>query len=132
MNTQGKQVTKGKLEARFTKKIGKFEKEYLGTGPIDARTYFTNDMALVRLLGVLTPAEEKLAEKIEGRILVKDARRQFIVSSRSILEGFENNILGTEPVDLFSDFSSKSGERIIVLSMAKDFDRLFSQFPERN
>ena len=123
MKTQGKPMTKGELEARFTKEIVKFEKEYLGRGPLDARTYLINDMVVVRLRGVLTPAEEKLAENKEGRVLVKDARRQLFETSRSILEGFVMEILGTELVDLYSDISTESGERMIVLTVAKDFGR---------
>lgn len=61
-----KQKTRGQLEDDFTKAIIKFEKEYLGRGPLDARTYFINDMVLVRLRGILTPAEAKLAETREG------------------------------------------------------------------
>ena len=75
MSTQGKTTTKGELEAEFTKAIVKFEKDYLGRGPLDARTYLINDMVLVRLRGVLTPAEEKLSENKEGQTLVRDARR---------------------------------------------------------
>ncbi|NIW48374.1 MAG: DUF2294 family protein [Gammaproteobacteria bacterium] len=116
-------MTKGELEARFTKEIVKFEKEYLGRGPLDARTYLINDMVVVRLRGVLTPAEEKLAENKEGRVLVKDARRQLFETSRSILEGFVMEILDTELVDLYSDISTESGERMIVLTVAKDFGR---------
>ena len=87
MNSKNNSATKGELEAEFTKAIVRFEKEYLGRGPIDARTYLINDMVLVRLRGVLTPAEEKLAENKEGRLLVKDARRQLFATSRPIIEG---------------------------------------------
>lgn len=126
MSTQTNSVTKGELEAEFTKAIVKFEKEYLGRGPIDARTYLINDMVLVRLRGVLTPAEEKLAENREGQMLVKDARRQLFATSRPILEGFVKDILGTELIDLFSDISTETGERIIVLTVANDFGKFFS------
>ena len=123
MKVQGKRTTKGELEARLTQAIVKFEKEYLGRGPLDARTYLINDMALVRLRGVLTPAEEKLVENKEGQVLVKEARRQLFETSRAILEGFVEEILETELVDLFSDISTHTGERIIVLTVAKDFGR---------
>ena len=33
-----------------------------GRGPQDVRTYLMDDMALVRLKGVLTPAEQRLAK----------------------------------------------------------------------
>jgi uncharacterized protein YbcI len=116
-----KQATKGELEAQFTKEIVKLEKEYLGRGPVEARTLLINDMVLVRLRGVLTPAEEKLVESKEGQILVKEARRQLFETSRPILEGFVKEILDTELIDLFSDISTKTGERMIVLTVGKDF-----------
>lgn len=123
MSAKQKQMTKGELEAKFTKEIVKFEKEYLGRGPLDARTYLINDMVLVRLRGVLTPAEEKLSENKEGRTLVKDARRQLFETSRSLLAKIVKDNLETELVDLFSDVSTETGERIIVLTVGKDFGR---------
>jgi uncharacterized protein YbcI len=115
------QKTKGELEAEFTKKILNFEKEYLGRGPVQARTYLINDMVLVRLQGVLTNAEEKLAQNKEGQALVKETRRHLFETSRSILSGFVKEILGTDMVDFYSDISTESGERIIVITVARDF-----------
>ena len=123
MNTHSKAITKGELEAEFTKAIVKFEKDYLGRGPLDARTYLINDMVLVRLRGVLTPAEEKLSENKEGRTLVKDARRQLFETSRPILQEFVREILETELVDIFSDISTETGERIIVLTTKRNFGK---------
>ena len=119
---KAKQKTKGELEAEFTKAILKFEKEYLGRGPIHARTYLINDMVLVRLQGVLTPAEEKLAQNKEGQALVKETRRYLFETSRAILSGYVSEILGTELIDFYSDISIESGERIIVITVARDVD----------
>jgi uncharacterized protein YbcI len=115
--------TKGEMEAEFTKEIIQFEKEYLGRGPVHARTYLINDIVLVRLQGVLTPAEEKLSANREGQLLVKEARRQLFETSRSMLEGIVENILGTKLIDFYSDISTGSGERIIVLTVEKNFGR---------
>lgn len=123
MNGPAKQKTRGEVEAEFTREIVKFEKEYLGRGPLDARTFLINDMVVVRLRGVLTPAEEKLAENKEGRGLVKDARRQLFETSRPILERFVKDILDAKLIDLFSDISTEMGERVIVLTVDKDFGR---------
>jgi uncharacterized protein YbcI len=112
--------TKGEREAEFTKAIVKLEKDYLGRGPLDARTFFIKDMVLVRLRGVLTPAEEKLAGTPEGRVLVRDARRQLFETSRSQIEEMVDKILDASVVDLFSDISTETGERIIVLTVAQD------------
>lgn len=112
--------TKGEREAEFTNAIVKLEKDYLGRGPLDARTFFIQDMVLVRLSGVLTPAEEKLTQSPEGRVLVRDARRQLFETSRSQIEKLVAEILGTDVVDLFSDISTDTGERIIVLTVSQD------------
>lgn len=113
----GSQKTIGELEAAFTKQIIQFEKEYLGRGPVEVRTYLLHDMVLIRLKGVLTTAEQKLLESREGRVLVKDARRQLFDTSRPALEGFVADILGAKLIDLFSDISLDSGERVIILTL---------------
>lgn len=123
MSGQAKTKTKGELEASFTREIVRFEKDYLGRGPADARTYLVNDLVTVRLKGILTPAEEKLSESKEGRALVKEARRQLFETSRPILEGFVREILDAELIDLFADISTSTGEGIIVLTVNKDFGR---------
>lgn len=123
MSQEIKKKTKGELEAELTKEIVRVEKEYLGRGPIDARTHLINDMALVRLRGVLTLAEEKLAETQDGRTLVKDARRQLFETSRPMLAEIVRKTLGVELIDLFSDISTETGERIIILTVNGDFGK---------
>jgi uncharacterized protein YbcI len=113
---------RGVIEDEFTKAIIKFEKEYMGRGPIDARTFLVNDMILVRLRGVLTPAETKLAEEMEGQKLVKQARSQLFETSRSILEKMVKEIVGCNILSLHSDISTQTGERIIVLTVDHNFD----------
>jgi uncharacterized protein YbcI len=113
--------TKGELQDLFTKAIMQFEKEYLGRGPLNGRTYLINDMVLVRLRGVLTPTEEKLVQNKEGRVLVKETRSQLFETSRPMLEEMVAEILDTTLVDFYSDISIQTGERIIVLTVGKDF-----------
>jgi uncharacterized protein YbcI len=109
--------SKGEIEAEFTKAIMKLEKDYLGRGPLDARTHLIDDMVLVRLRGVLTPAEEKLTQTPEGRVLVRDARRQLFATSQPQLAVIVKSVLEAQLVDLFSDLSTSTGERVIVLTL---------------
>ena len=76
--------TKGQMEAQIATAITQFEREHLGRGPQEVRTWIMQDLVLVRLKGVLTPAEEKLARDPERRRLVKDVRRQLLEGSRSV------------------------------------------------
>jgi uncharacterized protein YbcI len=117
--------TRGQIEADFTKAIIKFEKEYLGRGPEEARTFFIQDMILVRLQGILTPAEAKLAESREGQTLVKETRRQLFESSRPLLEAIVGEIINCNVVSLHTDMSTKTGERVVVLTVDKNLEEEF-------
>ena len=117
--------TRGQNEAEFTKAIIKFEKEYLGRGPLEARTFFLEDMIVVRLRGILTPAEAKLAESREGQILVKETRRQLFEASRPLLEDIVREVVGRSVISLHTDMSTKTGERIVVLTVDTNLDEHF-------
>jgi uncharacterized protein YbcI len=117
---QGK--TRGVLEDEFSKAIIRFEKEYLGRGPLEARTFFIQDMILVRLRGVLTPAELKLAESAEGQRLVKETRRQLFETSRPLIEKIVQDVCGCNAVSFHTDMSTRTGERIIVLIVDRTWD----------
>lgn len=117
--------TRGEAEAEFTRAIIKFEKEYLGRGPADARTFFINDIILVRLRGILTPAELKLAETRDGLLLVKETRRQLFETSQPLLTELVREIVGCEIVSLHTDMSTQTGERMIVLTVDADLDRKY-------
>ncbi len=119
--------SRGEVEAEFTRSIIKFEKEYFGRGPTDARTFMIDDMVIVRLRGLLTPAEIKLAETREGQILVKETRRQLFETSRPLLESLVRDILGVSVISLHTDMSTRTGERVIVFVVHTPLD---APFPE--
>jgi uncharacterized protein YbcI len=118
-------MTRGMAEANFSKAIIQFEKEYLGRGPLDARTLFLGDMILVRLKGLMTPAEQKLATESDGRDLVKEMRRQLFESSRPMLEEIVRTVVGAQVVSLHTDMSTKTSERMIILVVDTDLDKKF-------
>jgi uncharacterized protein YbcI len=121
----GSPSSKGQLEAEITKAVIQFEREHLGRGPHEARTWIIQDMIVVRLKGVLTPAEEKLAEGEEGKNLIKQMRMQLIERSRSLLESMIQGIIGVPIVSLHSDISTKTGERVIILTLAENLEARF-------
>jgi len=120
-----KSKTRGEAEAEITQAVIKFEKEYLGRGPVDARTFFINDMILIRLRGVLTTGDLKLAETREGQALLKETRRQLLESSNAIFEETIAQTLGCKLISFHTDISTKTGERIIVLTLDKNLDTLY-------
>ncbi|MBL8056816.1 MAG: DUF2294 domain-containing protein [Anaerolineales bacterium] len=114
--------TRGELEAELTKAIIKFEKDYLGRGPLEARTFILGDLILMRLRGVLTPAELKLAETREGQALVKETRRQLFETSWPFLESLVRETVGCGLLSLHTDMSTRTGERIVVLTVDQNLD----------
>ena len=117
--------TRGEAEADITQAVVKFEKEYLGRGPLDARTFFVNDMVLIRLRGVLTAGDRKLAETEEGQSLLKGTRRRLCKSSIAIFEEMLARTIGCKLISLHTDISTKTGERIIVLTVDRNLDLLY-------
>lgn len=117
---------KSKAEKEISQAIIRFEKEFMGRGPLNAKTYLIDDMVLVRLKNVLTPAELKLAEsnsKERGRRLIKQMRQELIEQGRPLLDIVIKDILGIEVISLHTDVSAKTGERIIVFTL-KDCPQL--------
>lgn len=120
-----KSKTRGEAEAEITQALVRFEKEYLGHGPVDARTFFINDMVLIRLRGVLTAADRKLAETLEGQALVKETRRKLFETSRLVFDEMIEKIIGCKLISFHTDMSAKTGERVIVLTVSTNLDTLY-------
>jgi len=66
--------TKGEIEGAIRTAIIKFEQEFMGRGPNDVKAFVVRDLVVVRLKGVLTPAERQLAKTAEGVDMVKRFR----------------------------------------------------------
>lgn len=114
--------TRGQLESKIAGAITQFEREHLGRGPQEVRAWIIQDLIIVRLKRVLTPAEEKLARDPEGRGLVKEVRRQLIEGSRGMLDEMILDLTGVPVVSLHSDISVRTGERILVFTLAEDLE----------
>ena len=115
-------VTKGQLEAKIAAAITQFEREHLGRGPQEVRAWIIQDLILLRLRKVLTPAEEKLARDPEGHRLVKELRMKLIEGSRSMLDHIVFELTGAEVISLHSDISVHTGERVFVFTLAHDLE----------
>jgi len=117
-------LSKGQLEAEISNALTQFEKEFMGRGPRESKTYIIQDMILVRLKGILTPAEVQLAEKDQGAGLIKEMRMRLIESSRPKLEKIVVDKTGMKVVSLHTDISSRSGERVFIFVMEKNLETL--------
>jgi uncharacterized protein YbcI len=121
------------LEAAISRAVIQFEKEFMGRGPVETRTYLLGDLIVVRLKGVLTPAEQRLAKSKSPRsgYLLKQVRNELLASGRPLLEALVKDILNARVQSIHTDISTKTGERVIVFSLHDKLDfGAGSEWPE--
>ena len=117
--------TKGEAETAIRNAIIKFEQEFMGRGPMDVKAFILRDLVLVRLKGVLTPAERQLAKSENGVDMVKAMRQNLITQGREKLCSQLTEITGVAVVGLFTDIDVHIGERVIVFSLDQDLESKF-------
>ncbi|WP_036582022.1 DUF2294 domain-containing protein [Paenibacillus darwinianus] len=114
--------SKGELEDKISRALTQWEKEYLGRGPVVVKTDIVRNMVIVGLKGILTPAEQKLAETAEGMIAVKRIRADLVESGREQLGRMLEELTGEEVISFHTDVSTRTGERIMVFMLAANLE----------
>lgn len=117
-------ITRTDIETGIRNAIIKFEQEFLGRGPDDVRAYVVRDQILVRLKGVLTPAERQLAKTVDGVEMVKRLRQNLIAQGREKLMEQVSEITGAKAVGLFTDIDAQLGERVFLFTLDADLEGL--------
>jgi uncharacterized protein YbcI len=112
--------TKSEIEKAIRNAIIKFEQEFMGRGPDDVKTFVVRDLVVVRLKGVLTPAERQLAKTADGVDMVKRLRQNLIALGRDKLCEQVNKITGAKTLALFTDIDVIIGERVFVFTVDRD------------
>lgn len=114
--------TQGEIEAAICEGISRFEREYMGRGPKDIHSHLIGDLLIVRLQGVLTAAEQQLANSPppeKGRDLLKQVRIQLIETARPALEAMVEGVTGVKVLSLHHDISTVTGEEVVLFTLAE-------------
>jgi uncharacterized protein YbcI len=112
--------SRGEIEADIRQALIRFEKEFMGRGPLETRTYLVEDMVIVRLERVLNPPELHLAKSEEGCRLLKQVRTKLLEKGRPMLETVIQDIVGIPVQSIHTDISTRTGERIIVFRLKEE------------
>ncbi len=112
--------TKNAIEGAIRIAIIKFEQEFMGRGPDDVKTFVVRDLVVIRLKGVLTPAERQLAKTVDGVEMVKRLRQNLIALGREKLCEQVSEITGAKTLALFTDIDVQIGERVFVFTLDRD------------
>ena len=114
--------TQGEIEAAICKGMTIFEQEYMGRGPKNLQAHLIDDLLVVRLLGVLTVAEQQLVKTLspeKGRDLLKQVRTHLIETARPTLEVMVQEVTGVKVLSLHHDISTTTGEEVVLFTLAE-------------
>jgi uncharacterized protein YbcI len=117
--------TRGELEAAICEGVSRFEQDYMGRGPKDIHTHLLGDLLVVRLQGVLTAAEQQLAESLpaeKGRDLLKQVRTHLVETARPVLEAMVQEVTGVKVLSMHHDISTVTGEEVVLFTLAEPPD----------
>jgi uncharacterized protein YbcI len=117
--------SQGEIEAAVSEGISRFEQDYMGRGPKHIHAHLLGDLLVVRLQGVLTAAEQHLAKSLpaeKGRDLLKQVRTHLIETARPVVEAMVEKITGVEVVTMHHDISTKTGEEVVLFTLARSPD----------
>jgi uncharacterized protein YbcI len=121
--------TKSELEAEIIEAIVRFEIEYMGRGPKEARSHIIEDLILVRLKGVLTPAEQQLSTSAEGVELIKNMRSRLRENAKAEFSRVISDATGVAVRDILTDISTASNERVFVFILDSNLGKQLQQTP---
>ncbi len=139
--------SQGEIEAAVCDGISRFQQEFIGRGPRDIHAHLVGSLLVVRLQGVLTPAERQLIAprhepndvggmegngngdgRLEtatnghdggnGRALLKQVRTHMVATGRPRLESIVENAVGVKLVSVHHDISTVTGEEVLVFSLS--------------
>ncbi|MHC0039526.1 Na-translocating system protein MpsC family protein [Pseudoneobacillus sp. C159] len=117
------QSKKGKMEAELSESFIKLQRDLIGRGPQETKTYIVDDMVIARFKGVLTVEEKHLVDHEKGRILVKRMRQVLREMYSKNIEEIVEQRTGCRVLSSHSDISTKTGERIEVFVVDKDLEK---------
>ncbi|MGE0075504.1 MAG: DUF2294 domain-containing protein [Sphaerochaetaceae bacterium] len=121
------QMTKGQAEASISEAVSAFEMNYMGRGPKQIKTTICQDLIIIRLKGFLSQVEKKLAESSQGVELLKRLRTNLFETACEYFEKQIKDVVDVTIVSLHSDVSTRTGEKIIVVTLAENLENTFSK-----
>ena len=85
----------------------RFEIDYMGRGPKETCSHIVEDLIVVRLKGMLTPAEQQLTKTAEGVELIKKMRSTIIDNAKTEFSRVITNATGVAVRDILTDISNR-------------------------
>jgi len=119
--------TKGQIQAEISDAVVRLQREQTGRGPNQARTHIVEDMIIVRLQEVLTPAERQLTGNPHGQSLIKQFHQQMHEIARRSLEQIVEAATGCRVLSVHNDVSTKTGEQVAIYVLDHNLEALLAR-----
>lgn len=117
--------SKQEIESAVSQAMTKFLKEQMGEQAEQVITQVVGDTIIVRFKGVLPPAERHMIKNQEGVKLIKELKVKLIERARPILEAMIKSLTDAEVIDIHSDITLETGERIEIFTLNKDLEKRY-------
>lgn len=120
-------MTKGQIEAKISETVTKFEINIMGRGPKQINTIIIQDLVIIRLKGFFSISEKRLAENESGIELLKKVRSRLFENEADHFKKLIEDIIGVDIISIYSDVSTRTGEKIIVLTVNEDIEKKYQK-----
>lgn len=107
-------ATTNALASAVRQLIVGFEEKYLSRRPRRIGIYVLSDVLVVRVHGILSPAERQLASSPDGRILMRQLLLKEMEELRDVLSFELQSVTGVPVLGVSVDLDPENDERIVV------------------
>jgi len=107
-------VPEGALADEVRRLIFGFEEKYLSRRPRRIGVYLLGDVLVVRVHGILSPAERQLASSPDGRMLMRQLLLKEMEELRDVLSFELQSVAGVAVLGVTVDLDPENDERIVV------------------
>lgn len=119
-----------RLKRSFAEAVSQFERENFHRSARRVRVHFVDDLVLLRLQGVLSPAERSLAESREGQTLMRQLLLREFEELQEMLALRLNRVMTRRRVrGLSVDLDPVADERLIICRLDGDVADEFAHHP---
>ncbi|MFW6035202.1 MAG: Na-translocating system protein MpsC family protein [Halothermotrichaceae bacterium] len=116
-----------KIENKISKVVFKFETEIIGKKPKKIKTIINENTIIIRMKGFLSSSEIKLAQSTSGSELIKNYRTMIFEHETDTFRKMIEDVIPASIINLYSDVDTRTGEKIIIISLNKIIDNSLSE-----
>jgi uncharacterized protein YbcI len=109
--------TKAEIESAINDELPRFLKKHFGEEPAAISTEVIDEAIIVRLKGLLPPAEKHLSGELGGAALIHQLKTKLTEKVRPDLASLVETVSGASVIDVHSSLDVAKEERVEVFTL---------------